>query len=129
MSEEADASGQQGRVSYLRELFQNQLWQSANFVAKGLFLLLLTPLMLARWGSDGYGLFALSSSLLVSMALLDGGVRNLTRIGIAEAHKSDDPEAVRRVYGQGLLTFITVSSGAILLATVLAATGWYSRRY
>jgi O-antigen/teichoic acid export membrane protein len=108
---------------YMRELLLNQLWQSANFVSKAAFLIVLTPLMLAKWGAEQYGLFALASSLLVSMALLDGGVRALTRIRMAEAIKRGDEVALRRAFGEGLVTFGFVAFLATLVAAGLAASG------
>ena len=102
----------------------NQIWQSANFTSKALFLFALTPLMLAKWGAAQFGLFALSSSLLVSMALLDGGVRALTRIRMAEALKRGDEEGLRRAFGEGLVTFGSVAAVATGLAFAFAATGW-----
>ncbi|MGH8048019.1 MAG: hypothetical protein ACREKL_12325 [Chthoniobacterales bacterium] len=108
----------------MRELLFNQIWQSANFISKALFLFALTPLMVQRWGQEQFGLFALSSSLLVSMALLDGGVRALTRIRMAEALKLGDDRAFRRAFGEGLVTFSTVAAFAAVAAAALAATGW-----
>ena len=101
----------------------NQLWQALNFGSKALFLILLTPMMLSRWGSDGFGLFALASSLLVSMALLDGGVRALTRIHMADAWKRRDVESMGRIYAEGILTFASVSLVAIMVSAVLSQTG------
>lgn len=79
--------------------------------------------MISRWGADGYGLFAMASSLLVSMAILDGGVRALTRIQMAEAWKIGDEAMARRVYSEGLLTFASVCLVAIALTAALAASG------
>lgn len=110
--------------AYRRELLQNQIWQVLNFGSKAGFLLLLTPLMISKWGADGYGLFALASSLLVSMAILDGGVRALTRIQMAEAWKNDDEETARRVYSEGLLTFASVCLLAVAISIALAVPGW-----
>ena len=109
---------------YLTELLWNQIWQGANFVSKALFLLLLTPLMLKHWGGDGFGLFGLSSSLLVSMALTDGGVRSLTRLRLAEALRRSDDAAFRRALGEGLFTFAAVLLLVILAAAGLALSGW-----
>ena len=109
--------------AYRKELLKNQLWQVLNFGSKAGFLLLLTPMMLSKWGAEGYGLFALASSLLVSMAILDGGVRALTRIQMAEAWKKGEAETARRVYREGLLTFITLCLLALGLSSLLASTG------
>lgn len=113
-----------GSRNYLRELLRNQVWQSANFVSKALFLVLLTPMMLGAWGDERYGLFALASSLLVSMALLDGGVRNLTRLRLVEAVNAGDEEEYRRSFAFGVLTFGAVVLIATIAAAGLAATGW-----
>ena len=110
--------------AYRRELLKNQSWQVLNFASKAGFLILPTPLMISRWGAGGYGLFALASSLLVSMALLDGGIRSLTRIQMADAWKRNDEERARRVYSQSLLTFVCVCMIAIAASIALALTGW-----
>ncbi len=83
--------------------------------------------MLRLWGKDYYGLFALSSSLLVSMALLDGGVTSLTRLRLAEALKSGDRELFRRAYSEGLLTFASVVSVAVGGIAVLGSLGLLSK--
>lgn len=108
---------------YRKELLWNQIWQGANFVSKAGFLLLMTPLMLKRWGADGYGLYSLSSSLLVSMALTDGGVRSLTRIRLTEALRNNDEDEFRRALSEGLVTFIAVLGLVILVMAGLAASG------
>lgn len=114
----------ENRKHYLEELLKNQLWQSFNFVAKAAFLVLLTPLMMAKWGAEGFGLFALASSLLVSMSLIDGGVRSLTRLRLAQALKDSDEQAFRKAYSDGVLTFSTVVGITCLFAVGIAATGW-----
>lgn len=119
MSEESTQSAK----AYRKELLYNQLWQSANFLSKAGFLVLLTPLMISKWGAEGYGVFALASSLLVSMALLDGGVRALTRLRLAEALKSGKDDAYARAYAEGMLTFTYVVILAVLIAIGLGATG------
>jgi O-antigen/teichoic acid export membrane protein len=113
--------------SYQGELFHNQLWQSLNFAAKAGFLFLLTPLMLSKWGAEGFGLFALSSSLLVSMALLDAGVRSLTRLRLAQARNAGDEEAFRRAYSEGLAAFASVVFCAGGVAVLLALGGQLGR--
>src|SRR5215469_6771037 len=108
---------------YRKELLWNQIWQGANFASKAGFLLLMTRLMLKRWGPDGYGLYSLSSSLLVSMALTDGGVRSLTRIRLTEALRKNDEDEFRRALSEGLFTFVAVLGLVILGMAGLAASG------
>jgi len=115
-----------GKNSYRRELLTNQLWQSLNFGSKAAFLLILTPVMISRWGNIQYGLFALASSLLVSMALLDGGIRSLTRIQMAEAWKRSDMKSMGSSYTEGILTFATVSLLAVVVSIGLSLTGCLS---
>jgi O-antigen/teichoic acid export membrane protein len=112
-----------GTQSYRRELLSNQLWQSLNFGSKAAFLLLITPMMISRWGSLRYGLFALASSLLVSMALLDGGIRSLTRIQMADAWRRGDTESLQRSYTEGILTFASVSIAAVTISEALSLCG------
>lgn len=108
---------------YRKELLWNQIWQGANFASKAGFFLIMTPLMLKRWGPDGYGLFGLSSSLLVSMALTDGGVRSLTRIRLTEALRNNDEDEFGRALSEGLCTFVAVLGLVILGMAGLAASG------
>ena len=111
------------RLAYQKELLSNQVWQGMNFLSKAGFLLLLTPLMIAHWGTEGYGLFALASSLLVSMALIDGGVRALTRLRLAEALRLNDQVAYREAYWSGVVTFACVAGAVFAAALVLGFSG------
>lgn len=113
--------------AYDDELLKNLFWQILNFGSKGGFLIILTPMMILKWGKEGFGLFALASSLLVSMALLDGGVRTLTRIQIASALKRGDEEGWHRVYAEGLLTFSSVCLIVTLISFAVARSGWMTR--
>jgi len=106
---------------YSLELLRNQLWQTGNFFAKALFLAVLTPWMIRLWGTEQYGLFALSSSLFVSLALLDGGVRSLTRVRLAPLLADGKTDEAIKTLLQGLLAFLIVCSLAFLLALGLCA--------
>ena len=101
---------------YSLELLRNQLWQTGNFFAKALFLAVLTPWMIRLWGTEQYGLFALSSSLFVSLALLDGGVRSLTRVRLAPLLAEGKTDEAIKTLLQGLLAFAIVCCFALLLA-------------
>jgi O-antigen/teichoic acid export membrane protein len=106
---------------YSIELLRNQLWQTGNFFAKALFLAVLTPWMIRLWGVEQYGLFALSSSLFVSLALLDGGVRSLTRVRLAPLLAKGKTEDAIRTLIQGLLAFMLVCGFALIIALGLCA--------
>jgi O-antigen/teichoic acid export membrane protein len=104
--------------NYHRELLWNQIWQGLNFGAKfGLFFLL-TPLMLRTWGKVQFGLFALASSLLVSLAVLDFGVRSSTRLRLCEALAAGDEPQFVLYLRRGFQAF-----GVICLAAVVVALG------
>lgn len=106
---------------YSLELLRNQLWQTGNFFVKALFLAVLTPWMIRLWGVEQYGLFALSSSLFVSLALLDGGVRSLTRVRLAPLLSKGKTEDAIRTLIQGLLAFMLVCCFALIIALGLCA--------
>lgn len=111
---------------YRWELFLNQLWQGLNFLSKAAFLALLTPLMLQVWGADQYGLFALSSSLLVSLAILDCGVRSLTRLRLCQALAEKDIRDFHFALCEGLAAFGLVSLFAFVVAVALALAHLWS---
>jgi O-antigen/teichoic acid export membrane protein len=111
---------------YSLELLRNQLWQTGNFFAKALFLAVLTPWMIRLWGIEKYGLFALSSSLFVSLALLDGGVRSLTRVRLAPLLAEGKTEDAMRTLIHGLLAFMIVCCLALLIALGLCANDFLS---
>ena len=57
------------------------------------------------------------------MALLDGGVRNLTRLRMVEAKRAGDEEGYRRVFAEGIFTFGTVVVLAVGGLAGLGASG------
>lgn len=107
-----------------RELWLNQIWQGLNFGSKAVFLALMTPWMLQVWGETKFGVFAMASSLVVSLNLLDFGVRSLTRIRLVEAGASGDPTTVARVMAPGLFAFGLMGLGIFLLALGVTFPGW-----
>jgi len=107
-----------------RELLRNQIWQGLNFFSKFGLLFLLTPLMLRHWGDERYGLFALASSLLVSLAILDFGIRSSTRLQLC--NHTANPEAAVQVLRQGAQAFFLIGLAATLLGTVAALLGGWS---
>ena len=111
---------------YFQELLQNQIWQGANFISKALFLALLTPWMLRNWGPEGYGLFALASSLFVSLALLDGGIRSLTRVRLASSSSHGLGAPPGEVIANGLVAFSIICGLVGILAVGAAWHGGLS---
>ena len=111
---------------YRWELLFNQVWQGLNFFSKAAFLALLTPLMLAKWGRDGYGMFALSSSLLVSLAILDCGIRTMTRLRLCQALVDKDTREFNFAICEGMATFGLVSLLVFVAACAVAWAGLWS---
>ncbi len=107
-----------------RELLRNQIWQGLNFFSKFGLLFLLTPLMLHHWGDERYGLFALASSLLVSLAILDFGIRSSTRLQLC--NHAENPDGAIQVLRQGVQAFFLIGFVATLLGTVAALLGGWS---
>ncbi len=112
--------------SYRWELFLNQVWQGLNFFSKAAFLVLLAPLMLKIWGPVGYGMFALASSLLVSLAILDCGVRSLTRLRLCNARVANDTKDFNFAICEGLTAFALITFLAFAIAAGLAAARLWS---
>ncbi len=82
--------------------------------------------MIRLWGTEQYGLFALSSSLFVSLALLDGGVRSLTRVRLAPLLAEGKTDEAIKILLQGLLAFAIVCCCALLLALGLCVNDFLS---
>jgi len=121
--ENAPSSGR----NYRWELFLNQFWQGLNFFSKAAFLGLLAPLMLKIWGPVSYGMFALASSLLVSLAILDCGVRSLTRLRLCETRIAGDTRDFNFAVCEGLAAFALIALLAFGIAAGLAMAGLWSR--
>jgi O-antigen/teichoic acid export membrane protein len=83
--------------------------------------------MLTIWGPTGYGMFALASSLLVSLAILDCGVRSLTRLRLSRALAEQDEQAYNVALCEGLAAFGFVALLVFLAALAIAWGGWWSR--
>jgi len=115
------------KANYRRELFLNQLWQGLNFLSKAAFLGLLTPLMLHVWGPAGYGMFALASSLLVSLAILDCGIRSLTRLRLCDALAKNDTADFNLAVCEGVVAFAWIALAAFIMAVGVALFHGWSR--
>lgn len=107
-----------------RQLFNNQLWETVAFAAKAAFLVLLTPVMLAAWGSPGYGAFALASSTFIVLGLLDCGIRPQLRIGLCEALRVGDMALYRSLICRAVASFAIVAAAALGIASaIVVASG------
>ena len=110
------------RSSVERQLFSNQVWETAAFAAKAAFMLGLTPWMLRAWGARGYGEFALASSAFVLLSILDFGIRGHTRLALCRP-ESSSPDEASKVLGQSVFTFSIVGLSAAAISVILTALG------
>ena len=106
------------------ELFLNHVWESLNTGAKILFFVVITPLMLASWGKERFGLFALANSCVALMVVLDLGLRALTRVALS--NNSITQEAKVRRYAANIAAFALASASALLLIFLLAINGCWA---
>ena len=59
------------RPSLERQLLSNQIWETVAFIPRAAFMIGLTPGMIRICGAQGYGEFALASSVFVLPSLVD----------------------------------------------------------
>lgn len=107
-----------------RELFWNHLWESLNAAAKILLFAVLTPLMLAAWGKENFGLFAVANSCIGLMVFCDAGLRTLTRVGLSD-QKLSEPEKFA-LHARNVSAFVLAAMAGLTIVFALAATGRWS---
>jgi hypothetical protein len=108
-----------------RELLWNHFWESLNAGAKILFFAVVTPMMLARWGRDQFGVFAVANSCVALMAFVDLGLRMLTRVALT--NPSLDASAKVRVHSRNFAAFLVASGTTFALVALLASAGCWHR--
>lgn len=112
------ASGPSAIERHNRELVWNHLWESCNAGAKILLFAVLTPIMLANWGTANFGLFAVANSCVALMAVVDLGLRLLTRRGLSDSLLSESGRA--RLRAVNLLGFLAAAGVTIAIIGALA---------
>lgn len=115
------------RPSLERQLFSNQLWETVAFIAKAAFMLGLTPWMIHVWGAQGYGEFALASSLFILLSFFDLGIRGQTRVALSAAAGNAETDGMDRILTQSVSTFLGVSF-CLLVAAAVTTIGHYGSR-
>jgi ADP-heptose:LPS heptosyltransferase len=101
-----------------RELFWNHLWESLNAVAKILLFAIVTPLMLASWGKERFGLFAVANSCLGLMVFFDGGLRTLTRVGLSNQELPETEKV--RLHARNVAAFVLAAGFGLTIILLLA---------
>jgi O-antigen/teichoic acid export membrane protein len=113
------------RPSLARQLFTNQVWETIAFIAKAAFMLGLTPWMLQIWGDQGYGEFALASSTVVFLSIIDFGIRGRTRVALCAA--AARRQTVDLVLGRGAFAFLVSCACTILVVVTMTVSRFGSR--
>jgi ADP-heptose:LPS heptosyltransferase len=108
-----------------RELFLNHLWESLNAAAKILFFAVATPMMLAHWGRERFGLFAVANSCVALMAFVDLGLRTLTRVGLTNPKLP--PATKLRLHALNVVAFSAAAGVTLVIVTLLALSGYWHR--
>ena len=108
-----------------RELFWNHLWESLNAVAKILLFALLTPVMLAAWGKERFGLFAIANSCIALMVLFDFGLRTLTRLGLSNPVLAEAEKV--RLHARHVGAFSVAAAAGLTIILLLARSGRWSQ--
>ncbi len=107
-----------------RELFWNHLWESLNAAAKIFIFAVVTPIMLARWGGERFGLFAVANSCIGLMVFFDCGLRTLTRVGLSN---QELPEAEKlRLHARHVVAFVLAAGSGLTIILFLARAGDWS---
>jgi len=112
-----------------RELFRNQIWHGCNFLSKALFLGVLTPYLLLKWGPDRYGMYALASSLVVVLAAMDGGIRDATRMALCHADANHDVQGFHFALQKGVMSFLLIVAVVFILSIGTAVLGGFSSMF
>jgi O-antigen/teichoic acid export membrane protein len=103
-------------------LWWNQVWETVSAGLKALFVFFLTPLMLHAWGRDGFGQFAVASSLFILLSVFDFGIRPALRVNLASAVGRKDAVAWRSSLQRALAAYLVLACVVVALALGL----WFS---
>lgn len=113
------------RDQHGRELFRNHIWESLNAGAKILFFAVATPIMLAEWGQEHFGLFAVANSCVALMACFDLGLRMVTRVSLTNPQLSE--AAKLRLHALNFAAFGIVAGSGVAIVVLLSAVGSWHR--
>lgn len=108
-----------------RELVWNHIWESLNAGAKMVFFAFVTPMMLARWDKEQFGLFAIANASVALMVFLDFGLRTLTRVGLSNPLL--DAAAKVRLHALHVAAFMFAATIGLAVIITCALTGWWHR--
>jgi ADP-heptose:LPS heptosyltransferase len=108
-----------------REVFLNHVWESLNAGAKILFFAVVTPIMLAAWGKEQFGLFAVANSCVALMGFLDLGLRMSTRVGLTNPRLAETAKV--QLHARNFAAFALAALAGVGAVGLLALTGCWHR--
>jgi hypothetical protein len=107
-----------------RELLWNHIWESLNAGSKIVLFAIVTPMMLAAWGTAQFGVFAIANSCVSLMVFLDFGLRTLTRVGLSDPNLSNaDRLRLHAVHVAALA--ISLATGLVVILSLALTGSWH----
>lgn len=113
-----------GRSDSLRA---NTVAQTFPLVATYVAYLVCTPVMLARLGTSGFGIWAVASGIAQYSALFDFGISRSVLRFVSLHYANGDSKAEKRVVGAALIA-ISLSS-AVLAVLLCVLADWFGRKF
>jgi len=104
-------------------LWWNQIWETLNAGLKALFVFLLTPLMIQAWGKEGFGQYAVASSLFILLTVFDFGIRPALRVNLAVALGRKDSVRWNGCLRDSMAAYAVITTGMVLLAVLAGYSG------
>ncbi len=102
-----------------RKIVDNTLFTVAGRFTSVLVMIVLTPYIVARIGTAGFGVWALVSAITGYVGLLDFGFRDSFVKHVAEAHTRGDDEGLARIVSSALAFFAVWTIPVLALGFVL----------
>ncbi len=113
--------------SQQRELTLNQWWETLSTIAKALFFFLVTPVLLRRLGTEGYGFLALALSAMACVLSFDFGLRIRLRIALSGLTAQTESTAGNRSLAEALGHYLGLLASFAALGAIVAASGLWQR--
>ena len=95
-------------------VIRNSFYGVIQFVVPTLLLLVFTPLLIHKMGTDQYGLWMLATSALGLMGIAEFGLNTAISKFVAEFAESGNTEALSSVVSAGLIAYILLGFGLII---------------
>ncbi len=105
-------------MNIARQLFRNTICGWCEIAILFAIAMVIPPLLLARLGKEGYGVWALVGQVISCLAILDLGVSNSVGRFVAKYNAEKDHMSLSRSASSAMFLFL-VSSVLIILATMI----------